>query len=178
VAGLEHTAFAVRAPEMSDGGDIHDVRIGWINHDAADVTRLDETGGMPRVPGIGRHVDAVAPRGALTVVGLAGARPDEGRVRRRNGDGADRHHRIHAIEEWVPRRALVGALEDAAAGSGDVDGVWLAGDARDREVVDAAARGRRADAAPAQIAESRRIEAAALRVNPLARAGGNQEEGN
>ena len=146
---------------MADGRDVHHIRVRRMNDDAADVARVGEAGQLPRAAGIGRLVDAVAPRRALAIVGFAGSGPDDVGVRRRHGDVANRHHRVDAIEHRRPRRALVDAPEDAAAGGRDVDGVGLTRHARDRDVVDAAAGRRRSDAAPAQITEDRCVDGGA-----------------
>ncbi len=150
IGRFEHAPLGVRAPQMADRRDIHDVRIAGMNDDAADVPRLVESDVRPRAAGVDRFVDAVAPRRALPVVGFARARPDDVRVRRRHREVADRHHRVHAVEDRRPRRALIRALEDPAARRADVDRVGCARHAGDREIVDAASGVRRTDAAKSE----------------------------
>ena len=164
VGGLEDAALRIRAPQVSDARDIHDVGIGRMNHDAADVAGLLEAHVAPRPAAVHRLVDAVAPRRALPVVGFAGAGPDDVRVRWRDGEIADRHHRVDAVEDRHPRRALVRALEDPAAGRADVDGVRGAGHPRHREIVDPSTGVGRTDAAEFQTAERRRLDRRRRRV--------------
>ena len=157
---LEYAALGVRTPQMADGGNVHDIGVARMNDDAPDVTRFFEARGSPGATRVERLVDAVAPRGALPIVRLTGAGPHDAAVGRRDGDVADRHHRVNAIEDWRPRCALICALEHAAARRGDVDRVGRPWRPRNREIIDAASGVRGSDAPPAQIVQQRRIERA------------------
>src|SRR5262249_28201137 len=62
---LEYTALGVGAPQMSDGRDVHDVGVRWVNDDAADVPRVGEARCFPVAAAVTGLVDAVAPRRTL-----------------------------------------------------------------------------------------------------------------
>src|SRR5581483_6944156 len=93
---------------------------------------------------------------ALAVV-LAGADPDDVRVLRVEGDGAD-GVRAFVVEDRRPGGAAVGRLPDAAGGRGDV--VVAEVFRVDGEGDDAARGEGRADRAQLQAAERRRREGA------------------
>ena len=63
--------------------------------------------------------DAVAPRDAVAGIGLAGAGINDVGVGLADGDGADGGERP-ALEDALPRFAVVGGLPHAAAGRADV----------------------------------------------------------
>jgi hypothetical protein len=49
VRRAEEAALLVRSPEMAQGGDVHDVRVGGVHDDAADVVRVREPQVDPRL---------------------------------------------------------------------------------------------------------------------------------
>ncbi len=136
-------------------GDVHDVRVRRIDDDATDGARILEPHVRPGLAAVGALVDAVAPARALARVRLAGAHPHREGRRGRDGHGADGHHRVHVVEDGRPRRAVVGALPEPAAGGGDVDRVGLALHPCDGDVVDAAAGVHGADGPPRDGGERR-----------------------
>src|SRR5207248_11318054 len=102
-----------RSQLMSDRRNVDRVRIGGTDDDAADVMRIGESHLLPRFSGVGRLVDAVAPRRALTIVRFAAAGPDDRWIGWRDRDCADRRRSL-IIEHRLPRRAAVARFEDAA----------------------------------------------------------------
>ncbi len=91
VGRLEHAAFAARAPQAAGGRNQHHVGVARIDGDAVDVLRRAKAHVRVGLAAVGRLVDAVAPRGALPVVRLPGAYPDEVWIALGDGDVTDRH---------------------------------------------------------------------------------------
>ena len=87
----EHAAFRVRTPKVSERGRVYDIGVLRIDDDSADVVRLTKTHVLPRPAAVGRLVDAIAPRGALSIVGFARADPDHVGIGRVDGHVADGH---------------------------------------------------------------------------------------
>src|SRR5262249_20718413 len=119
VAGLVQAALPVRPPEAAQGGHIGDVRVFRVDGDAADVARLLDAEVLPGLAAVGGAIGPVAPGDAVARVALAGADPDDVRVGRGHGDGADAQGRL-VVEDRRPGGAVVGRLPDAAGGRGDV----------------------------------------------------------
>ena len=104
--------------------DEDDVRVGWIDGDAADHARVLEADVLPRLAAVGGAVDAVADvrDAAAGRVRLAGAGPQ--RSVRAARERADRLRVVVRPRRRVGRTG-VGALPHAAAGRRDVDRVRL-----------------------------------------------------
>ena len=86
-----------------------------MDHDAADVVGLLEAQVGPGGAAVHGFVDAVAPGGALPVVGLAGADVEDRRVGGREREIADGGIGL-ILEDGLPGVAAVDGLEDAAGG--------------------------------------------------------------
>ena len=150
VGSLEDAALGAFAPEIADRGDERDIRIGRMEHDAANRARVVQAEIGPRFTGVGRPIHTAAPRRALPVVVLAGPCPDDPRVALEDRQRAERVVGLPA-EDVLPGDALVGGLPDAAAGRAQIeDGGILR---IDLEIVDAAASRRRTDVAEVQPVE-------------------------
>ena len=120
VGGLEDAPFRVGAEQVSHRGHPHHVRVGGVHHDAPHVARLLEPGQAPALAPVGGVVDALAPRRAVAVVGLARAHPDLQGVRRRQGQVA--HGLVgRVVEDRRPGGAVVVALPHAARRRAHVD---------------------------------------------------------
>src|SRR5262249_4965263 len=119
VCGLEDAAIAAGAPQAAGGRDEHDVVVARIDDDAVDVARRAQAHVDVGLAAVGRLVDAVAPAGALPVVRLAGADPDEIGIALRDGDVANRHQ-ADVLELRLERRAAVRGLPHAAVRGADV----------------------------------------------------------
>src|SRR4051794_38105185 len=91
-----------------------------MNDNSGDVHRPRESHIFPRLARIIRLINAVAPRRALTVVGFAGASPDDGWARGRDRNVTNARDSFF-IENVCPRRSAVGRLENAAGGCRDID---------------------------------------------------------
>ena len=113
-------------------GRVDDFRIGRMNQHATDATCALETHPGPVPAGVGRSIDAVADRDVAAQKRLAGAEPDDIRITRRDGDGADGTH-AQRVGDGGPSHTAVGAFPKAAAGGAGVVGAVLTGDARDRD---------------------------------------------
>src|SRR5262245_8501000 len=89
IDGLEQAAFFAGTPQPSERADIHDVGVGGIDRDLADLERVPQSHVRPRLAAIAGLVDAIAPRNAVAGVGLAGADPDDCWIGLRDFDIAD-----------------------------------------------------------------------------------------
>ena len=144
VRRLVEPALLARAPQAPERRDVDHVRAARVHHHAADVVRLREAHVLPGLAAVERLVDAVAPGGRLAVVGLAGPRVEDLRVRGCDREVADRGHEL-VVEDRLERGPVVRRLQDPARGGADVERRRVRLD--DREVVDAPAHDRGADAA-------------------------------
>ena len=113
-------ALAARPPEAAGRRDEDDVVCSRIDDDAADVAGGAEADVGVGLAAVGRLVDAVAPRCALTVVRFTGPDPDEIRVVLRHGDVADRHEAL-ILHLRLERRPVVRGLPHAAVAGADVE---------------------------------------------------------
>ncbi len=126
VGRLEEAALLVRAPLVTERGDVGDVRVSRVDADARDPLGVGEAEMRPRLAGVGRPIDAVAERHAVARIALARAYPHDVAIGGRDGDRADREHRL-MIEKRPERRARVGRLPDAAVRTADIEGGRVAG---------------------------------------------------
>ena len=131
VERAEHTSLSSRAPQAPKGSDEHALGIGGIEHDFSDMPRINETLVRPRLACIDRLVHTVAETRALSIVGLAGADPNDLRVRRRNHNIANRGRRV-LVEDGCPRRAVIDRFPQLTGRGSNVDRRRLAFDDRDR----------------------------------------------
>ena len=140
---LIDAAIAAAAPQAAERRHVDDVVIDRVDDDAGDVPRVAQAHVPPRLAAVGGLVDAIAPRAALAVVVLAAADPHRVGVVGVDRDVADRHHVIQIVEVHGPRGAVIHRLPQAAGGRADVEHRRVR--LEHREVVDAAAHGRRTD---------------------------------
>ncbi len=173
VRGLEDAALRVLPPLAPQGGDPGDVGIGRMEDDAGDVLGAVEPHVGPGLAGVERAVDAVADRGAVAQVPLAGAHPDDVRVPLEDGDGADRVHRL-VVEDRQPGEAAVPRLPDAARGGPDVDRLRIGLDPFDRR--DPAAHRRRPDRAGPHPGQPIGVEGGSLVLRGEERGGEEPQE--
>ena len=109
----EHSTLRVCTPQVSERGYVDDIGILRVDDDAADVVRLAKPHVLPCPAAVGRLVDAIAPRGALSVVGFARANPDDVVICRVDGHVADGHRGL-AVKDVHPGVASVHGLQEAA----------------------------------------------------------------
>ena len=116
---------------MSERGDEKPMGVARVDVDHRDHLRVAKAEVRPRPAGVGRLVHAVADR----EVGPndAGSRTDvdDVRVGRRDSDGPNRSGRL-VVEDWLPRRPVVGGAPDAAVVEADIEHVRLTWDPRER----------------------------------------------
>ena len=74
---------------MPDGCDIDDVRVRWMDADAANLAAVGQSDVRPRLPGVRRLVYAVAARQVATQARLSHPDVHHARIRLRDGDRAD-----------------------------------------------------------------------------------------
>src|SRR5690349_78098 len=97
---------------MAQHGDVDNVWVFRIDHDARDRLGIFKTHLRESLTGVGGFVDAVAKARALAVVGLAGADPNDVWIGRSDGDVADRVSAVR-IEDWLKGRAVISRLPNA-----------------------------------------------------------------
>ena len=175
VGRTEHAALLLWTVRGAERARAHDLRIGRIDHDAADAAGLLEAHVRPRVAGVRRFVDAVPDRDVAANPRLAGAGPDDVRIRCGHGQRADRLRGL-IVEELRPVDAAVDRLRDPARRAAGVVDERIAGDADDRG--NPVALG--ADEAPAQAAVDigRRTRALSLRDERGARSERRENDEN
>ncbi len=128
--------------------DKHDVLVFGIDPDAADITCVGETQRCPMCAAVGRLENA-EPRGDVVArLRLAGTDIESVRVRRRDGERADRGGRA-VLKLRLPGLARIVRLPDAAAGPAEIEGVGLRRHAFHRRRPTAA---KRPELAPMEIA--------------------------
>ena len=150
VRRLEDAALRVPGPEVPNRRDERHVRVGGVEHDAADGAGVVEAQIRPGVAAVRRAVHTAAPRGALPIVVFAGASPDDLRIALENRQRPERIVGLPA-EHVLPGDTVVDRLPDAAGRGAYVQngGVFRI----DLDVVDASAAGRWTD-----VAEVQRVE--------------------
>ena len=130
--------------------DVNDIWILRVDDDSSDVLGLLQAHVLPSLACIDGLVNAVAPRGALAVIGLAASDPNNRRIGRRDGDVANGGDPFF-VEDRFPGGAVVGGFPNAAGGCAHVDDVRIALD--HGEIIDAAAHDRRPNLAKFQVLE-------------------------
>ncbi len=155
VGGLENAALIVLRIGAAQGGHQHDVGIVRVHPERADVLGVLEADMLPRFPGVGGLVDAVAHVDrAAHHADVAGAEVNDigiGQGDSHRADGRDRH----GIGNGRPDHAAVDGFPKAAAGRAHVIDGGIAGDARHRGDAPGAER---PDLAPAHGAVQAGIE--------------------
>src|SRR5581483_5446034 len=127
----KNPALLLRSVRRAERAGNHDLRVGRVDHDAADPARLVEPHARPRLAGVGRFVDAVADGDVAANPRFAGAGPDDIRIRRRDSERSNRLGGL-AVEDRAPVRAAVGGLVDAARRAAGVIHQRIAGNAGHR----------------------------------------------
>src|SRR5262249_44202474 len=113
VGGAEDAALGLRPIGVAQRAREHHLRVRRIDDDATDAPGLVEPHVLPRLPGLGRLVDAVADRDVAADPCLAGPGPDDVGIGRRDREGANRLHRLR-VEYVLPVHAAVGGFGDAS----------------------------------------------------------------
>src|SRR5881296_1196125 len=72
VFGAEHAPLGVGPERMAEHGDVHEVGVGWMHADCANLARIVETDVRPRFPSVRGLVDAVSRRHVAADRRLAG----------------------------------------------------------------------------------------------------------
>src|SRR5581483_9385235 len=114
VGRLEHATLLLLPGDTSDRARVDDVRVRWMNDDAADAAGVVEAGVRPRATGVGRLVDAVADYVAVANrPRFAGPRPHDVGIRRCDRQRANRGDG-HRVGHGIPSNAAVRRLPHAA----------------------------------------------------------------
>jgi hypothetical protein len=98
---------------MSHRGHEHDVRIRWVDDDAADLLNVGKADMLPGAPAVRRLEDSVPDAEVRPVQSFPAADVDDVRVRRRDGNVSDRS-RGRIVEDRLPGPAVVVGLPHAA----------------------------------------------------------------
>ena len=157
VGRLVQAAVGGVAPELARHAHVHGVGAARVDDDLRDALRIGQTHVAPRLAAVGRLVDAVADRNAVTGPRLAGADPDVPVVGRVDRDRADRRHRL-LVEHGLEGRRAVGRFPHAAARCAHEQRHLAGSVAITGERRDATAHGRRADVARAEPGDNARVE--------------------
>lgn len=142
VVGLEDAALRVGAEQMSGSRHPDHVIVVRVDDDAGDRLRFLEANAFEALSGVGRLIDAVAVRRALTVVGLPRADPNDIRVALADREIANGGYRV-GVEDWLPGGSVVRRLPHAPGRKPHIDGPRIGLQCLD--IVDATAHRCRAD---------------------------------
>ena len=118
----EDAALFVRPVRMAQHRNEQAIGVARVDDDVRNLLAVAKAEVRPRLPRVGRFVDAVAggevgPRDAF-----AAADVDHIGIGRRNGDGADRSGRL-VVENRLPRAAVVVRHPDAAVDEAGVEDI-------------------------------------------------------
>jgi hypothetical protein len=144
IGGTVDAAILALRVEIPLRGDEHRAVVARIDEDGRDLFRGAEPHVRPRAAGVDRFVDAVALIDRAAGDLIAGADPNDIRIRRRDGDGADRGNAGDAVEHRIPDFARARGLPDAGRRrahvecAGFANGARRSGDASATEGADAA----------------------------------------
>src|SRR5205823_3427662 len=94
IGGAENAALGVRSVRVAEDGDEEAVRIVRVDGDGRDLLAIAQTEVRPRRAGVGGLVDAVAGGEVGALQPFAAADVEDVRIRRRDGDRADRAGRL------------------------------------------------------------------------------------
>ena len=119
IGGLEDSALGVRTPNVSERGNVDDVRILWTDADASDLPGVSESDVLPRFACVSGFEDTVAVRDIPANGRFTGADVDDVGVGLAYGDRADRAAEVF-VGDGCPRHSAVGGLEDSATGGAEV----------------------------------------------------------
>ena len=145
VAGAEHAALLVGPEGVAERGHVDQVRVPWMDANAADVAGVGQADVAPGRAAVGRPVDAVAVRDVHADARLAGAGVDDVGIGVGNRDRAHRGGPEVVVRDVLPVGAAVGGLPDAAGTAAEVERLRLRGIPGHRHHAAAAVR---PDAAP------------------------------
>ena len=121
----------LRPVGVAQRAHVDDVRVRGMDDEARDPSGGFESHEGPRLPRVRRLVDALPDGDVAADLPFPRPRPDDVGIRGRDGERADRLHRL-VVEHLVPVHAAVRRLVDAARGRAHVVGVRLAGNPRRR----------------------------------------------
>ena len=157
--GLDANILVVDIEDPSfipDAGcrDVHDVGIRRMDDDPWDRVGRCQSHVGPCLARVDRFVDTRASHRTTEDVGLAGANPDDVRVRRGDGHLANRGRR-GMLKYRLPSCPLVGRLPYPPGSSCYVDRVVVTARLDDGDIGHAATNIRRADKLPRQVVERR-----------------------
>jgi hypothetical protein len=88
VGSLENAALGIAPPQMTEGRDVNDIRIGRINHYGADFLCVIETNKLPGLAPVRGTKNAPAERRNSRGRGFAGTNPDLFGIGGSHGDSA------------------------------------------------------------------------------------------
>ena len=132
VHGAEDTPLGIGAVGVAQGRHEHPVGVLGIHHHPTDVPRVPQTHGRPSLAAVVGLVDAGAVGDVAPDAGLPRAHIDRVGLRGRHGEGSDGGD-VLVIEQGDPGVATIAGLPDPTSHPAEVEGVRIAGDARDRQ---------------------------------------------
>src|SRR5262249_38112621 len=111
-----HAALRIRGRVMTEGRDVHHIRVRGMDADFRNYLGFGQADVRPRLAAISRLVRAAALDDVAADVGLAGADVDDVWIRGRDGHRTDRRVIDQTVGHRLPRSAAVGRLPETAAG--------------------------------------------------------------
>ena len=110
VGCFEQTAFFTGTPKSTKHADIYDVRIRWVNRNAARLKSFFQSHVSPGFATVGRFVYAVTPGHTVSRIGFSRADPNNIRIRLCDLNISDRN-RCLIIELMFKRVAVIGCFQ-------------------------------------------------------------------
>ena len=115
ILGTEDAALGVGTEHVTQRADVHEIRVGRMHHDVADVLGVAQTHEPPCATRVGGLPHTVAVRSVAADRELAAPDVDDVGVGRSHANGANGAAEI-AVRHGAPCLSAVGGLEDASAG--------------------------------------------------------------
>ncbi len=145
IGGAKNTTLLAGSEGVTEGRDVDDIRVAWMDPDPGDMPRILEPQMRPGLAGVGRPVHAVAVADVQPDAGLAHPGVDHVRVRGGDLDGAYRGGLEEAVGDVLPVGPGVVGLPDPTGACPEVEDGRIDGVSGDRDDPSAA---RRPDAPP------------------------------
>src|SRR5437764_9248014 len=105
---------------MSANAHIRYLRTFGMDNDSRNRAAILQANVLPVFAAIGGTVNAVTPTRRISIIGFAGADPNDIRIRRCNSNGTNGKHRL-LVEYRIKANAVIVSLEYSSVGETDVE---------------------------------------------------------
>ena len=109
IHGSKQAPFFVRTPEMPQGCDINNIRIGGMDDNATNMMGITKPHILPCPAAVSRFINPVSPGRTLTIVRFSSTNPDYTRIGRRHGHITDGASNL-VVENGFPGYTVIGGL--------------------------------------------------------------------